>query len=324
MLLVPWDEGDDPYSYSQLSTNFVLIDQHDHTSGKGRRIPTAGLQDSAVTSIKIAPRNVTRTNIDFAAVGPDELADDSVTRSKLADDAVGSNELDDGAVHARHLDPNVLPIGSIIPWWRPGTAHPVPTGWVPCDGRTLGPGAHDFEGGGSIVVPDLSDERALRGGNDTQIGTRSGSNSVDLTHSHTSPGHTHVVNDHTHVVLSHAHALSTDGDHEHGFMGTDGSGPYVLTPQALGTRGSATSVGSTFQALYLPGYNTGNNTTAFLDMENRGAHDHGGATGAVSVGTTGATPGTSSVAVTTNSSLSTTDVRGASMRVLFLVKVKNT
>lgn len=324
MNLIPWDEGDDPYDYAQLSGNFVKIDLHDHTTGKGRRIPTGGLEDSAVTSIKIAPRNVTRNRIDFDAVGDEELADDAVTRPKLADDAVGPDELDEEAVEAKHLAPDVLPIGSIMPWWRPNNAHPVPDGWVPCDGRSLSAGEHDFAGGGTISVPDLTDDRKLIGTNDTGIGTRAGSNTVNLGHVHTSAAHTHVVS-HFHTMPNHVHVIITDGIHDHGFLGLDGPGPFVTSPTALGSRGAATSVGSTFQALYLAGFNTGNNTTAFLEMEDAGGHSHGGTTVAGGSGNTSTEdPTSSATAVTTDSSLGSTDVRGAYLKVLFLIKVKNT
>lgn len=317
MNLIPWEEFDDSYDYGQLSHNFVLIDQHDHTSGKGVRLTTNSLADGAVTTVKLGDHNVTRSKLAAQAVGPDELADDAVTRPKLADDAVGPDELAEGSVQPKHLDPNVVPIGSVTAWWRPSNAHPIPSGWLPCDGRTLGPSEHDFQGGGTIVLPDLNDDQTLVGGADTAIGQAGGSNSPSVAHVHAVAGHTHTVA-HSHTVASHAHSISSDGQHEHGFKDDNGN------PQALGSRGIVTATSGGFQALFVPGLNSGQTSTVFVDMDDRGAHSHTGATGAAAPSTSADTPSTSSQSLTTDSALSTVDVRGSFLRVLFIIKVKNT
>jgi hypothetical protein len=48
MSLVLWDQLDDPYSNSQLAGNFTKIDYHDHSSGRGVPISTAGIANGAV------------------------------------------------------------------------------------------------------------------------------------------------------------------------------------------------------------------------------------------------------------------------------------
>jgi hypothetical protein len=64
MSLDIWNTTSDPYSHEQLADNFLRIDQHDHSTGKGSQIPTAGIRDYAITSSKIAP----------GAVGSEQIA----------------------------------------------------------------------------------------------------------------------------------------------------------------------------------------------------------------------------------------------------------
>lgn len=61
-----WNQTSDPYNSQQLADNFLKIDQHDHSTGKGTPIPTAGIRDGAVTSSKIAN----------GAIGTNQLASD--------------------------------------------------------------------------------------------------------------------------------------------------------------------------------------------------------------------------------------------------------
>jgi hypothetical protein len=71
-LLIP-ESGDTDYP-SSASTSLTSIDAHDHTTGKGVQIPTAGVVDSAITAIKIATNAVTTVKI----------LDANVTKAKLA------------------------------------------------------------------------------------------------------------------------------------------------------------------------------------------------------------------------------------------------
>ena len=57
MGLKQWNLGGDFFTYSELSDNFGKIDLHDHTSGKGLQIPTAGVANSAITDAKLASPN---------------------------------------------------------------------------------------------------------------------------------------------------------------------------------------------------------------------------------------------------------------------------
>src|SRR4051812_40036470 len=80
MGLITWDAGVDPYNHIELAQNFIKIDDHDHTPGKGHPLPEQGLKDRSVTEIKIA----------LQAVGTPEIMDHAVNQSKLTDNSVGS------------------------------------------------------------------------------------------------------------------------------------------------------------------------------------------------------------------------------------------
>lgn len=65
MSLKVWDDLGDLFNHDELEDNWLAVDTHDHTTGKGLKIPAGGLADNAVT-----------TTI---------LADDAVTGAKVAD-----------------------------------------------------------------------------------------------------------------------------------------------------------------------------------------------------------------------------------------------
>lgn len=75
-----WTEGSDPYDHDQLATNFTKLDAHDHTSTKGKQIPTGGIADGAVTNAKIA------TGIDGS-----KISSGTIPGSALASGAVPSS-----------------------------------------------------------------------------------------------------------------------------------------------------------------------------------------------------------------------------------------
>lgn len=88
MGLKRWDQPNDVFSYTELSDNFALIDSHDHTTGKGVQIPTAGIANLAVIDTKIANDAVTTSKILSA----------NVTDAKLASPTTGMyKELKSGA-----------------------------------------------------------------------------------------------------------------------------------------------------------------------------------------------------------------------------------
>lgn len=66
-----WNEQTDHYNHDQLADNFMKVEFHDHSPGRGMQIPTEGLQDGAVTAAKLAP-------------GSNAIEDASITTAKIA------------------------------------------------------------------------------------------------------------------------------------------------------------------------------------------------------------------------------------------------
>jgi hypothetical protein len=314
-----WDDLDDPYDHVELAQNWEKVDDHDHTTNKGLQIPTGGLSNLAVTTPKIA--------------------DGAVVTGKIAVNGVETANLNNGAVTADKIATSVwagvLPIGSIIPWYRPlGSSDPVPTGFVLCVGGTTS--SHDFGVGGSIAIPNLVD-RFLMGSN-TGAGERAtgGSNTKDLNHHHTIPSHTHNAPSHAHSIAQHNHGGATGGStpgtssagtHGHTFAGGHGMAqrPYEIS-----------SGGTPRQAAYISGFNSGD-TSASVSVDSAGAHSHtvnnhthgiatDGATG-TGLGGLAATSGVlesgAGLHTTGPNAALPTDFKPAYYGVLYIMKVRN-
>lgn len=74
--------GEDRTTYStKITDSLDAIDAHDHTSGKGKQIPTGGIEDLAVSTAKIAASAVTAAKV----------ADTSLTIAKLAQLSTGTS-----------------------------------------------------------------------------------------------------------------------------------------------------------------------------------------------------------------------------------------
>jgi hypothetical protein len=164
------------------------------------------------------------------------LANLGVTGAKIATQTITRDK----------LDANVIPIGTIIQWWRPSNSHAIPTGWLECDGSSVIAANHEFTGGGTINIPDLRNKYVLgansatayntagtatdantgapgvtaggnssnsAGGSSTQ--SAGGSNTLNLNHRHSMP-HDHNYS-HSHGTADHTHHASLP-DHTHGFQ----------------------------------------------------------------------------------------------------------
>jgi microcystin-dependent protein len=70
MALTIWSNSSDPYSHNDLANNFLKLDQHDHSGGRGIQISTAGLANNAVTTAKIAPGSVGSAQLTSNALLP--------------------------------------------------------------------------------------------------------------------------------------------------------------------------------------------------------------------------------------------------------------
>jgi hypothetical protein len=104
IILRVWDTLMDSFNHVELASNWDKIDAHDHSAGKGVKIPTDGLFDSAVTNLKIAPQ----------AVSTSKLEDRSVTTGKIALQGVEDSNLKDGAVISAKLSSSAVTTTKIM------------------------------------------------------------------------------------------------------------------------------------------------------------------------------------------------------------------
>lgn len=323
MGLIAWDLGTDSYSHTQLAQNFQKIDIHDHTTGKGKQIPTAGLADGSVATSKIIDQNVTSAKIADNAINAAKIVDGSVGTAELANESVTNSKIAAGAVTKDKLDGNIIPIGTVISWYRPNGSVPIPTGWEICDGRAWSSIPNGW-GQTSGTIPDLRNKFILGAatsgvGSGTSmppdIGQVGGSHTKDLSHSH-------AVEDHSHWVGSHDHPISSDGSHKHCWPSEvwDGNGNLVGTQLVDAVqRGSAVKgAEGSYQALYIPGLNRNqyHGESWGAPMETVGGHSHGGATGA-----NGGFSSGGSAPNTLSALPSATDVRPAYVGLIFLMRV---
>lgn len=315
MSLTAWTESDDPYSHTQLANNWNLVDLHDHSSGKGKQIPTGGLADHAVTTIKLAEPCVGTTN----------YIDNSITVEKL------STALLDA----------LSPLGVVQWFWRPsgstddiwGDGRASNKLFELCDGRSVVAADHDLSVGGTIVLPDLIG-KFLYGGVEGDIGVLGGASSVSLAHTHAVNSHSHTVAAHAHAVAAHSHAISADGAHSHLFVGgrllhsrrnapitADGAGdPLQFDDVASNTRTFS------LQSVYVAGFNADANGGTYDDdapMDSSANHAHGAATGDSSPVTTSAAPATDAQAPATNSALGSISILPPHMTLVPVVRVRN-
>lgn len=301
MGLTAWDQGGDPYDHNQLSNNFQKIDTHDHASGNGTQIPSGGLRDRSVTTTKIALQAVTAAELSDNSVSNAKLQDNSVDSDKLADDSVDTDKIVDGAVTADKIDPDFLPIGTVLMW---GLADDLPGGgWEVMDGRPWS-AISNAMGYTTGNIPDMRNRfplgAALSGtgtGTTTPPGQNAtgGSQSTDLTHSHT--------------VSAHTHTITAGGLHKHMFInGNNELQDLRLHPVASPT--AMTALGTRVAAM-VGGYLIEPDSTGIYEvvMETTGSHNHGGSTGSAGGGTT-------------DTQLTTLDKRPRFTGLLFIMRVR--
>lgn len=322
MGLIAWDLGTDSYSHTQLAQNFEKLDVHDHTTGKGKQIPTGGLVDGAVTTAKLSNQSVTTSKISDDSIGSSKIIDSSVGSAEIADGAITGPKIANGAISKSKLDGNLIPIGTTISWYRPNGSVPIPTGWEVCDGRAWSSITNGW-GVSTGSIPDLRNKFILGAatsgvGSDVSsppdIGQVGGSHSRNFSHSHT-------VDNHAHWVSEHTHPIGPDGSHRHRWQSTTwdaGNNPVGTQFVDPIQRGSAVKgAEGSFQALYIPGLNRNEyyGESQGAPMETVGNHSHGGATGDSSgFASEESTAGTSSA-------LGTMDTRPSYVGLIYLMRV---
>lgn len=84
MSLTVWNNTTDPYDHEQLANNFLKLDLHDHSQGRGTAIPGAGIQPYAISSDHIYPGSLTTLALADGSVTTPKIADLAVTPAKLS------------------------------------------------------------------------------------------------------------------------------------------------------------------------------------------------------------------------------------------------
>lgn len=173
-----------------------------------------------------------------------------------------------------------VPVGTVIVWWRPSTATPIPSGYVVADGQSISNPASPFNGQN---VPNLQD-KFIRGINTSVLGSYGGpaAPASGGSDSHSHGGSTAAAGDHAHTVNAHTHTVSTDGSHDHGALTLGFDSFQGTSPSNQGFDGGLG-----------PGA-TGHNHR----ISSAGSHNHGAATGSTSPGTN--TAGSHAHGVTTD------------------------
>jgi hypothetical protein len=211
------------------------------------------------------------------------------------------------------------PIGSIKQWIRPNDTTPLPTNWLICDGSTVSNAASPFNG---LAVPNLSanfvrGHHSLTNSNfsaDTTYYTggtipTGGTDSNNLSHTHTDAGHTHTDAGHTHTDSGHNHTMQ---DHVHGVRTTNFGGSAALTTTVIS--GSEVNDSSAAAAISVQG------STQLLSDTGFGSTGLGNtATGNAAIQTGHASISTGFASL--NTALGATENRPVFTELLYIIKV---
>lgn len=362
MSLRVWNSATDPYDHEQLAYNWLKVDQHDHAEGRGTPIPSAGLQDGAITENKIYPGSVgssaiangaiTTTKVADSAITTPKVAFQSITHEKVALDTIDHTQIQAGEVRDQNLaDGAKIPVGTVINWYRPNTSTPLPAGWVECIGQSVAAAAHDFVGGGTITVPDMRNRFILGaatngasspGSSQTPaIGATGGSHTLDLAHTHGFAHH------HVYTMVSHTHGVTVSlPDHYHQFAGV---GPYQFAtsggqhdvyawpswvPASYEAVNSGNADSDTYSDYYMLKAQAGHAGAGANTTGRIGGNDStGGSTNSISsasdnatydtTGSRGTPNGSDDGSARTTTDLGTKDIRPGFIGLIYLMKVKN-
>lgn len=228
--------------------------------------------------------------------------------------------------------PSLAPIGAILGWDDYGIIGfpALPANWVFLDGRTINDVSSPFHG---VTLKDASGRYLVGygtdGGGDIDTALFSSSpvgnpgHAIDLEHDHTIPSHSHTVNSHNHSVSSHTHSISSDGSHSHGGISGVISSNISFSGSTQAILDNDGNVKTDHHFAVDGGVNSFEGQHRHI-ISSDGSHSHGGSTGSGGGGTTGnAAPGTSSVPLTANNSLSSTQsIQPRSILVRWIIRIK--
>ena len=104
MSLSVWNSLTDPYDHAQLASNFIALDQHDHSVGKGTQINGAtGIKDYSITGSKVSS--------DFAL----SFRANSIPGSSVDYSTVSAGSIPGSAVNLTSIGYNKI---ATVPWAR--------------------------------------------------------------------------------------------------------------------------------------------------------------------------------------------------------------
>lgn len=156
MGLTRWTAGTDFFNWSLFDDDWLTIDDHDHTSGKGRQIPAGGLaadsvattniQNNAVTQAKIATDAVGSAQIASSAVGTSEVANNAIDASKIATNAVTTTKIAGLAVSTAKIAPFAITAAQVADAILPQTKLDLKIvwGWFNALAAPIDPGTGDW------------------------------------------------------------------------------------------------------------------------------------------------------------------------------------
>jgi hypothetical protein len=98
MSLKVWNAASDPYDHEQLADNFLKLDMHDHSPGRGTPIGGDGIRDGAIAANHFAPGALSASLFPVGSIGTTLIADNAITNIKMADNSVNTAEIVDGSV----------------------------------------------------------------------------------------------------------------------------------------------------------------------------------------------------------------------------------
>lgn len=296
------------------------------TDAEGR---VNGWVDEGSLVLTISGSGITSYNQPYEAARADQLVAidgarvvaGSMPGTAITNASIPDTKLAVGAVTNRHLAESALPLGTIIALWlpaKPGGGYAIPTGWAVCNGQTLIAGQHDFVGGGSVTLPNLIDkvprgtDPTLAYGGAAGMNADIGANTLNLAHVH-AHDHTHTIASHSHQVQDHSHTIS----HVHSVVVPDHA---HSVPYRKITVGSGSYTGN-----FMEGGGTYGSGAIGCSVGGPSSGSSGGSGVLSTINQTGGTiTGSPSSTDTGSAGSAATDIRNASVGVLYLIRVKNT
>ncbi len=240
-------------SNSAGSATTVSASDHVHANGTNS-VPTAAIQDSAVTTAKINDSAVTTAKVDDGAITTAKVDDGAITTLKINGGAVTTDRMADSAVTtAKIADLNVTRvkleaiartlIGGVEMY--AGASEPSASGWKFCNGQAIsrttfselfaliGTGYGTGDGSTTFNLPNMMDRFPVGSGSSYATGATGGAATVDASHTHAQARHVHNVGGHQHSFSS---GVSGTSDGPSGINGLGNNGG-VSTPTTGHTHG---------------------------------------------------------------------------------------